>query len=120
MPVTKEQVIVERDTDELDYQALARMFGAEAIPVLRAIVNEDDPMRSSKATYLASMIAGDEGDAIVAEAAQHSNPVVRVAAAGAARDLANPSEAVLSTLLAHNDAGVRKLSLRSIADKAVP
>lgn len=118
MPVTMEQVRAVLDPDEPNYQQ-ARRLGPEALPHLREIVAAGEPMLASKATYLASLV-DDEGSAdIISQAAQSPDAVLRVAAAGAARNLP-PQEAsdILIQLVADDDVGVRKVALTSASPAA--
>lgn len=111
MPVSMEDVRKVLDPDEPDYAAAAEL-GAEALPHLEQLVRGDDVMLASKATYAASLIQGGAG--IVETAADSGDPVVRVAAAAAARNLpAEPARQVLSRLSDDADAGIRKVARAS-------
>lgn len=118
MPVTMEQVRAALDPDEPDY-AQARRLGPEALPHLSEIVAAGDPMLASKATYLAGLIAAEGSADVVSQAAQSEDPVLRVAAAGAARNLP-PQDAsdILVGLVADDDVGVRKVALTSASPEA--
>jgi HEAT repeat protein len=113
MPVSMEQVRAHLDRDEPDYPAAAQL-GPEALPQLRQLAQGDDPMLASKAVYLASLIGTDQSVAIVNEAAARPDPVVRAAAAGAVRNLDQAPNQLLNSLLGDQDAGVRKVALRSV------
>src|SRR5262245_33803225 len=107
-PVTMAKVRALLDIDEPKY-AEATQLGAKAIPHLETLVREGDPMLASKATYLASLIQSDRALDVVKAAAESSNPVVRVAAAAAARNLPDAAtDEVLASLSSDEDAGVRK------------
>ena len=119
MPVTMEQVRVALQPDEPDY-AQAGLLGAEALPHLSEIVAAgSDPMLASKATYLAGLIAAEGSSEVVDQAARSPDPVLRVAAAGAARNLP-PQDAsgILVQLLADDDVGVQKVALLSATPQA--
>lgn len=110
MATTMKTVRAILDPDEPDY-AKGAQLGADAIPHLRALVNGDDPMLASKATYLASLIKSDEASAIVRDAARSGDDTVRVAAAAAARNLpAAKASEVLEGLVVDADPGVRKVA----------
>ena len=111
MTVSMKDVRKVLDPDEPDYAAAAEL-GEEAVPHLDQLVRGDDAMLASKAAYAASLIQG--GAATVATAADSKDPVVRVAAAAAARNLA-PEQArhVLSQLSEDEDAGIRKVARNS-------
>lgn len=116
MPVTMNDVLAEIDKDEPDYPAAAASFGTEALPLLQQIIDSDDPMRASKATYLAALIGGEGASSALETAASHQDARVRVAAAhalGVGRD-APPT--LLERLLDDGDAGVRKVALRAAAE----
>jgi HEAT repeat protein len=113
MPVSMEQVRAHLDRDEPDYPAAAQL-GPEALPQLRQLAQGDDPMLASKAVYLASLIGTDQSVAIMNEAAARLDPVVRAAAAGAVRNLDQAPNQLLNSLLGDQDAGVRKVALRSV------
>ena len=113
MPVTMQQVRAQLDRDEPDYPAAAGL-GPEALPHLRQLAQGDDPMLASKAVYLASLIGTDQSVTIVNEAAGKPDPIVRAAAAGAVRNLDQAPNQLLNSLLNDQDAGVRKVALRSI------
>jgi HEAT repeat protein len=118
MPVTMEQVRVALEPDEPNY-AQARQLGPEALPHLSEIVAAGDPMLASKATYLAGLIAAEGSADIVSQAAQSPDPILRVAAAGAARNLP-PHDAsdILVELVADDDVGVRKVAITSTSPEA--
>jgi len=119
MPVTMEQVRQALEPDELNYHEAARL-GPEAVPHLLALVRGPDPMLAAKATYLASLIRSADSVRVTEEAARHSDPVVRVAAASAARNLSGKdASAVLDRMLADPDLGVRKVALKSVAAAGV-
>ena len=100
------------DPDEPDYAAAAKL-GKEAVPHLDQLVRGDDVMLASKAAYAASLIQG--GAKTVATAAGSKNPVVRVAAAAAARNLPlEQARQVLSQLSDDEDAGIRKVARKSL------
>jgi HEAT repeats len=118
MAVTMEEVRAVLDPDEPDYSAAA-LLGPEALPHLQALVAGDDPMLASKATYAAALIGGDQGVAVVREAASSEEPVVRVAAAASAANLtAEESSDVLAGLLRDPDAGVRKVARNAVPEDA--
>ena len=115
MATTMEQVRAVLDPEEPDYEKGTEL-GAEALPHLRTLINGDDQMLASKATYLAGLIKSDDSADVVKEAAQSSNEAVRVAAAAAARNLpSTKASEVLEELVGDADPGVRK-----VAREAVP
>ena len=96
---------------------------------LSAIVGSGDSLLASKATYLAGMIGGPASGDVVAKAARSGQAPVRIAAAAAARKLADAgpamaaagrrgvltdSSSILLQLVDDADPGVRKVALRSV------
>ncbi|HET9650017.1 MAG TPA: hypothetical protein VFP34_17540 [Microlunatus sp.] len=111
MTVSMEDVRKVLDPDEPDYAA-ASQLGEDALPHLEELVRGDDPMLASKATYAASLISG--GADAVATAADSADPIVRVAAAAAARNLpSDRAEQVLRRLTEDDDPGIRKVARTS-------
>jgi HEAT repeat protein len=117
MAVTMSDVLAEIDKDEPDYPEAAAKLGAEALPLLQQIVEADDPMRASKAAYLAALIGGPDAAPVLERAAAHGDARVRVAAAHALGTDAGAPPALLERLLDDEDAGVRKVALRSAGDR---
>jgi HEAT repeat protein len=101
------------NVDEPNYPALAAALGREAVPQLRALVEDDDPAVASKATYVLSLIPTPESFEGLEAAARSRDENVRLAAAAAFRNLTAPPEDTLRRLLADPDPGVRKVALRS-------
>src|SRR5262245_46638628 len=114
MAVSMSEVRALLDPEEPKYQEVAAL-GSAALPHLRKLAGNPDPMIASKATYAASLLEGSTGADVVRTAAQHTDSIVRVAAAAAAANL--PTEAaseVLGDLVADQDAGVRKVARSSV------
>jgi hypothetical protein len=113
MAVTMAQVRALLDVDEPDYLEAAAL-GPDAIPHLKTLVREADAMLASKAAYLAGLIATDAALDVVKAAAESSEPVVRVAAAAAVRNLSPAAGTrVLNPLLTDPDPGVRKAASKA-------
>jgi HEAT repeat protein len=119
MPVTMQQVLAEIDKDEPNYARAAKL-GPDAVPHLRQIAEADDPLRASKAAYLASLIPGQGSVDLLTAAAAHHAPEVRVAVAHALRNTKEAPPAVLETLLEDSDPGVRKVTLGTVGHLNVP
>jgi HEAT repeat protein len=119
MTVTMEDVRAALMPDEPQYEQAARELGPEALPHLEALLDSGDLMLASKATYLASMVDAADTTGTVRKAAESQEPIVRVAAAGAARFLDdNAASAVLRTLVDDQDLGVRAVALKSVPARA--
>ncbi|MGQ0839583.1 HEAT repeat domain-containing protein [Actinokineospora sp.] len=115
MPVTMRDVRLRLDSEEVDYEGAAAL-GEDALPHLAELAESPDTMLVSKAVYLASLIGGARSAAIVAGAARHEDPIVRIAAASALRNLEwEAFEQVGDGLLDDADAGVRKVAIGSVA-----
>ena len=116
MPVTMNQVLAEIDKDEPNYAAAAKL-GRDALPHLRMIAEAEDPLRASKAAYLASLIGGPDSVELLKKAAEHHDPQVRLAVAHGLRnaDAAAPND-LLERLLGDHDAGVRKMAVSTVGD----
>jgi hypothetical protein len=119
MAVTLEQVRALIDRDEPDYVEAARL-GPDALPHLRTLVTQGDPMLASKAAYLASLIPAAEAADVVELAARSPHDTVRVASAAGVRNLQSVPDTLISQLAADLDFGVRKTMLSSIQSNPRP
>jgi len=119
MAVSMKQVRAYLDCEEPDYPAAAEALGSGAAPHLARLVEEADPLLASKAAYLASLIGTEKAAGVVAAAAQHVDPTVRIASAAGARNLdAARAEPALEGLLDDTDPGVRKAALNAVGVSA--
>jgi hypothetical protein len=84
--VTMRDVRSVLDAAEVDY-AEAASLGAAALPHLAELATGDDTLLAAKAVYLASAIGGDGSASIITEAAERGDPILRVAAVAALRNL---------------------------------
>jgi HEAT repeat protein len=120
MSVTMKDVRTQLEPDEPDY-AKAAQLGADAIPYLKELVNGPDTMLASKAAYLASVIKADNSISVLDNAASSPEPIVRVAVASGLRNLSEENANRVSSLLIEDrDAGVRKVTLKSISQFESP
>jgi HEAT repeat protein len=119
----KEQVLAILGSDEPDY-ARGAALGRAAVPHLRALVRNGETLLAAKAAYLASVIRSPRALVVLEDAASHPEPEVRLAAAAALRNFADPADSladhdptfgILDRLLHDPDAGVRKFAVRSAA-----
>jgi hypothetical protein len=108
-----EQVINQLDREEPQYGQAAQL-GAEALPHLLTLVQLGNPGLAAKAASLAGLIDTPESVDVLAIAARHSEPVVRVAAAASAKHLTNLPTSLAMDLLDDSDAGVRKWGLKAL------
>jgi hypothetical protein len=111
MAVSKEQVLAFLESDEPDY-AGATKLGPGALSILEDLLDDASPGIAAKAASLAGMIGGEKAVTVLKKAGASSDPIVRVAAAGAASSLA-PLEAaeVLAPLVTDRDIGVQKTAM---------
>ena len=117
MPVTMEQVRKALDPDEPDYSKAATL-GPGALPHLQTLVLGDDEMLASKAAYLAGLIRDEKSLRVIETATSSKSDLVRLAAAGTARNLAEPhASRVLLLLISDADSGVRMAVLESIGKR---
>lgn len=117
MATSLKKVRAALEPEEPNYAAAASELGAGAIPHLQILIEGDDKMLASKAIYLASLIPDDRAPALVRAAAELDDPVLRVAAAAASRNLEpEPAGEVLIELVKDTDAGVRKVARASVPD----
>jgi HEAT repeat protein len=113
MAVNMKQVRAALDQEEPNYDEAAKL-GPDALPHLRRLVGADDALLASKAAYLAGVIDADKSPAVLDQAAQSEEPVVRVAAAAAAQHLSAEAPELFQRLLSDDDPGVRRSALKSV------
>ena len=113
MAVTLAQVRAMLDAEEPNYAALARL-GPQILPHLQTLIASGDEYFATKAASLASRINDERATAVLRDAAKHASPRVRLAVAGAIKNVARPAAAgVLMALLDDRDPGVRKTALKA-------
>jgi len=113
MAVTLDQVRQWLDSDEPNYKRLAKL-GIQLLPHLNTLIRGTIVSRAAKAASVAGLIDSDRAVELLSTAAKHPSPIVRLAAAGALRNMKRPAAAaVLMSLLADQDGGVRKLAIKS-------
>ncbi|SDB80682.1 HEAT repeat-containing protein [Raineyella antarctica] len=118
MTMSRETVLAALGPEEIGYPTVAALIGPGAIPILRDLVVDGDPVLAPKAAYLAGAITGQDR-AMPAEvlevaevAAASPDPVVRIAGAVLAAQLgSDTAPLVLERLLDDQDPAVRKQAL---------
>jgi HEAT repeat protein len=101
------------DSDEPNYGALVRL-GPAVLPVLARFIAGANVRLASAAASAAGLIRDPRAADTLAGAARSASPVVRIAAAGAARNLQGPVVSrFLHTLLGDADQGVRKFAIKA-------
>jgi HEAT repeat protein len=114
--MTMEEVRAFLDPDEPNYSAAALELGPDALPYLGELARGEDPLLASKAVYLAGLIGGEEAQPILTDAAEHSDPTVRVSAAASVQNVGDDQALELGRrLLDDDDLGVRKVAVNSAA-----
>ncbi|PPK69119.1 hypothetical protein V5P93_001495 [Actinokineospora auranticolor] len=86
MLVTMREVRQRLTGADVDFDA-ATELGPDALPHLAELATTDDTVLACKAIYLASRIGGSGGTEIITRAAGHDDPIVRIAASAALRNL---------------------------------
>lgn len=118
MAVTLQQVRQVLTADEPNYAAAARM-GVGALPHLRTLVSGPDRLLAAKAAHLATLIDDDKALIVLDAAAASPHPTVRSAVAGGIRNVKRPAASgIISKLLNDPDAGVRKMAVKSAANRS--
>lgn len=113
MAVKMSQVRAALDAEEPRYDEAVKL-GVDALPHLKKLITDDDPLLAAKATFLAGFIDAEGSSEIVAEAAQSDHISVRVAAANSAANVSQADTTMFQDLLADNDVGVRKAAVKAI------
>lgn len=117
MAVSKKQVLAYLEPDEPDYASAAEL-GADVLPILDELLDDERPGIAAKAASLAGMVGGDKAVAVLQKAGESADPVVRVAAAGASSSLsATQAAKVLTPLVQDQDVGVQKTALNAAPPK---
>ncbi len=112
--VTREELVVALEPDEVDYARLVQYFGRDALPLLPELITGERPDIAAKATSLAGLIEGPGRLASLELASRSPHDVVRVAAASAASSVsAEEAERLVPDMLQDDDASVRKLAIRA-------
>ncbi|GAA2995216.1 hypothetical protein [Actinokineospora diospyrosa] len=86
MAVTIQHVRQRLSGAEVDYEYAAEL-GDDALPHLAELATRADTVLACKALYLASLIGGPRSTEIIAAAADHEDPIIRIAASAALRNL---------------------------------
>ncbi len=116
--MTMEKLKSVLNADEPQYSQATKLDG-EAFQYLCNVAMGDDPLMAAKAVYLGSLTGGKRSEDLLRAAVSSPEPIVRVAVAGAARNLSSSHrDLLLLRLLDDNDYGVRRTALKSVAGHA--
>ena len=101
------------ESDEPNYGAVVRL-GPEVIPVLARLIAAPNPRVAAAAASAAGLVRHPQAAQALEQAARSGSAMVRLAAAGAARNMQGPAvNRVLHALLADADQGVRKFAIKA-------
>jgi hypothetical protein len=121
MPITLEELRAVLSSDEPDYAALAQMLDSSAVGHLETLARDPDVMLATKAVYAASLVPGSQSEAVVAEAADSPQPLLRIASASALANLPETSRnRVAERLIDDADVSVKKLVIKSLSGPVTP
>ena len=120
MPLTFDQVAFRLSAIEPNEGMYAGIGPAE-IPVLRQLLQDQEPWKAARAVYALSRIDDAEVVPIIRDAASDPRSQVRVAVAASAKHLKPEwANALLTTLLDDADMGVRKFAVQSVSSVHAP
>jgi HEAT repeat protein len=116
MSHTKEELIKLIDLDEPDYSTIVPQLTSDDIPLLVVLSNDVNLAVATKAISCLGMMNNEKAVDGISLSAKHDNPIIRVAAAHALKNLATFPNAVtlLDKLLDDKDIGVRKFALKTV------
>ena len=121
MPHTKEALIKMIDLDEPDYILIVKNLKPDDIPLLIELSKDTNLAIATKAVSCLGLMNSDQAVKGLKVAADHANPVMRVAAAQALKHSAGlPSaEKLIDHLLEDQDVGVRKFALKTVQHASI-
>lgn len=112
----KNKLIELLDRDEPDYKSAANL-GAESLPYLLKLIKKGGARLAPRAVYTASLINDEKVSELLSEGTNSSIVDVRVAVAAAIRNRPQLEDTnTMRILLNDTDVGVRKVTLKSIAE----
>lgn len=116
MPHTKEELIKMINLDEPDYERIVSRLTKDDIPLLTELSKDQNPAIATKAISCLGLMQTDKALSGLQDASKHPDPVIRIAAAQALRNMSKVPAAVnlLGSMLDDGDIGVRKFALKSV------
>jgi hypothetical protein len=120
MATSEAQVRKHLEPEEPNYAAAAAALGADALPVLMALVQGDDALLASKAAYLAALLNDQSAGSVLEAAARSPHRTVRVAAAAGLQKRPEISDEVAAELMTDRDPGVRKVATKATRSRMTP
>jgi HEAT repeat protein len=121
MPITLEELRELLSSDEPDYTAIGQMLDASAAPHLQTLARDPNVMLATKAVYAASLLPTPQSEAVVEQAAQSPEPLLRIASASAIANLPEESRNRLAErLISDDDISVKKLAIKAVSGPVTP
>lgn len=116
MAHTKTEVIKMINLDEPNYVSIMKKLSHDDVPVLIKLSQDKNPSVATKAISCLGLWNSENALKGVLKAAKHTDPMYRVAAAHALKNMSTLPGAVkvLDALLDDEDVGVKKLAMKSI------
>jgi HEAT repeat protein len=116
MPHTKDELIKLINLDEPDYPEIVAKLSKDDIPILTELAQDPNLAIATKAISCLGFMNDDRAFAGVEKAAKSNNPVLRVAATHALRNMTSrpATEKLLDKLLDDDDIGVKKYALKTV------
>jgi len=98
-----------------------RGIGADEVPMLRELLDDDEGWLAARAVFALSRVDAPEARDELRATVEHPREEVRVAAAAAAERLpVEQSDPILSRLLEDSSVGVRKFAITSVSQGSGP
>jgi len=116
MPHTKDELIKMINLDEPDYAEIMAKLTNDDIPLLNELAQDENPAIATKAISCLAYMNDDRAYAGIEKATKSSNPVLRVAATHAIRNMSNKAgaEKLIDKMLDDTDFGVKKFALKTV------
>jgi HEAT repeat protein len=116
MPHTKDELIKLINLDEPDYPEIVAKLTKDDIPILAELAQDPNLAIATKAISCLGFMNDDRAFAGVEKAAKSNDPVLRVAATHALRNMTSrpATEKLLDKLLDDDDIGVKKFALKTV------
>ena len=116
MAHTREELVRLINLDEPDYPRIVQQLTKDDVPLLTQLAQDPNPGLATKAISCLGLMNEETAVAGLQAAVANADPVYRIAAAHALRNVASSPVGVrlLGKLLDDQDVGVRKFALKSV------
>jgi HEAT repeat protein len=116
MAHTREELVRLINLDEPDYPRIVQQLTKDDVPLLTQLAQDPNPGLATKAISCLGLMDEETAVAGLQAAVTNADPVYRIAAAHALRNVASSPVGVrlLGKLLDDQDVGVRKFALKSV------